>query len=124
MAEREPRGQAQVEGTPGLGNGRVSAVDVIGGCRWCGEPVTTTRVVVPADINARTKEVRAAAIEANVCDKHAAMIDRNVREAELEKTIHRLGVRLGRTMDHTTTHARLVKELGEARLELAELRTP
>ena len=111
----EPRGQVKVGAPPWSAMAGVSAVDVTGGCRWCGEPVTTSRVIVPAHMNARTKEVRRPAVEANVCDEHAAMIDRNIREQELEKTIHRLGVRLGRTTSGTGLHSRLVKELGEAR---------
>ena len=90
-------------------------------CRWCGKPATTQREVVPADVNKQTKETRHAPSTADVCDEHAAMIDREVRRAELEAAIRRLNSRLARTAIDSPRHAVIVKELGASRLELAEL---
>lgn len=92
-------------------------------CRWCDEPATDTRVVVPADVNRRTGEVRRPGVEADVCDKHAAMVDREVRCRDLEKVIHRAGLALQRTTVGSGRHKQLVGELDRARLELAELNT-
>jgi hypothetical protein len=88
-------------------------------CRWCGKPASTVRAVVPAEV--KNKLVIRPAIEADVCDEHAAMIDRNVRRAELEQEIQRLNARLARTDRHTPRHAIASRKLGAARLELAEL---
>jgi hypothetical protein len=102
----------------------VTARDDSGGagmsaCRWCDKPATTTREVVPAEI--KNKLVIRPAVQADVCDEHAAMIDANVRRAELERQIQRLNARLKRTDKHTPRHAIVTRELGAARLELAEL---
>ncbi len=89
-------------------------------CRWCGKPATTVRDVVPAEITARTKLIRRPAISADVCDEHAAMIDRNVRRAELERVISRWTSQLA-SLPHSPRRKRIIAELGRARLELAEL---
>ena len=88
-------------------------------CRWCGKRATALRVVVPAEV--KNKVVTRPAVEADVCDEHAAMVDRNVRRAQLEKEIRRLNARLARSSRHTPRHAIITRELGAARLELAEL---
>jgi hypothetical protein len=88
-------------------------------CRWCDRPATTVREIAPAVV--KTGQVLRAAIRADVCDEHAAMIDREVRRAQLEKQIRGLNARLARTEPGTPCRANVTRKLGDARLELAEL---
>jgi hypothetical protein len=56
-------------------------------CAWCGQPAFKTRALQPARYGTR-KGVRVIvkpAQEVNVCDEHAAMVDRNLAEREARK---------------------------------------
>jgi hypothetical protein len=83
-------------------------------CRWCGKPATAVREVIAASTTS-------PAIVADVCDDHAAMVDRNRRRQELEAAIPRLSARMAHSSRGTSRHAVIVGELRAARLELSEL---
>lgn len=56
-----------------------------GPCEWCGAPSTQRMEVTPARYSTRTgiRLVSVHAIEADVCARHAEMIERNRAEAEV-----------------------------------------
>lgn len=90
-------------------------------CRWCDRPATAERTVIPEDINARTKEVRHAAVTADVCAEHAAMVDREFRCRELEGEIHKVDLKLRRAEPKTDKHANLTTKRAALRDELLKL---
>lgn len=53
-------------------------------CQWCGEPAVQRVEVTPAAWSSRTgvRLLKTHAIEADVCAKHAAMVQRSKDEAE------------------------------------------
>jgi hypothetical protein len=57
---------------------------VLGPCAWCSEPSLERVEVEPARYTTRDgiRLIKHRAIEVDVCPKHAAMVARNVAEAE------------------------------------------
>lgn len=90
-------------------------------CRWCDKPATDVRDVIPADINARTKEIRRAAVTADACAEHAAMVDREYRCRELEGDIHKIDLKLRRTHPGEDKHANLTLKRANLRRQLLKL---
>jgi hypothetical protein len=89
-------------------------------CRWCNAPATTDRMISPAR---RGKDGRVLELEIRqyVCDKHAARIDRNDRANGLQKRISSLARQATRVGHRSGLRKQLLRELGDARLELADL---
>lgn len=55
-------------------------------CAWCGEPSTKRVEIAPPVYTAigGVRRIKTRAIEADVCDAHAAMVQRNKDEAQAE----------------------------------------
>lgn len=89
-------------------------------CRWCGVPATAVRDIEPAQ-HAADGLLKKAALTVDVCDEHAAMIDREVSRRDLERTIRLAESALKRTLAHTANHQKHLRALENARVELAKL---
>jgi hypothetical protein len=91
-------------------------------CRWCGQPATTSIEIAPVQLDAK-KFVKHAAIEVDLCAQHASSLAHAKRRDQLEVSIRKLNDRL-KAGPKTAIRQKIVKELGEARLALAELNSP
>lgn len=92
-------------------------------CRWCDEPASTRRDVVPAEYTA-SGLIRKAAIEADVCKKHAAMVDAEVQRRALERRIRLAENALRRATIDSPGHRRHLRAIENAKVELQRLETP
>jgi hypothetical protein len=88
-------------------------------CAWCGEPSTGSREIEPA-VKSKGLVVKPAR-RADVCDRHAAMVDREVRAGELRTMIRRDEAVARRSGTRESTQAAARARIERNRRELASL---
>ena len=88
-------------------------------CAWCGERATKTRALEPEKLDPKTKKVIKPARKVDVCDRHAAMIDRDVEIAQVRSRIKARRKRLETTVVRDPEATR--RELAYDERRLAEL---